>query len=76
MIDENGEQLGVMETVQALALARTKGLDLIEVSPTAVPPVLFCTSRLLSTAYAIARRTRRSSSGCRDVFMIMPIVCG
>jgi len=39
VIDENSEQLGVMETAQALQLARTKGLDLIEVSPTAMPPV-------------------------------------
>ena len=28
-----------MPPPQALALARTKGLDLVEISPTAVPPV-------------------------------------
>ena len=39
VIDDEGEQLGVMPTENALALARQKGLDLIEVSPTAVPPV-------------------------------------
>ncbi len=39
VIDDEGEQLGVMPTENALALARGKGLDLIEVSPTAVPPV-------------------------------------
>ena len=39
MIDENGEQLGVIPTDEALARARTAGLDLIEVSPTAQPPV-------------------------------------
>ena len=39
MIDDNGEQLGIMPPPQALALARTKGLDLVEISPTAVPPV-------------------------------------
>ncbi len=39
MIDDEGTQLGVMPTENALALARQKGLDLIEVSPTAVPPV-------------------------------------
>ncbi|HEY6608964.1 MAG TPA: translation initiation factor IF-3 [Candidatus Limnocylindria bacterium] len=33
------EQLGVMETAKALALAQEKGLDLVEVAPTAVPPV-------------------------------------
>jgi translation initiation factor IF-3 len=39
VIDDEGTQLGVMPTENALALARGKGLDLIEVSPTAVPPV-------------------------------------
>jgi len=39
VIDDEGTQLGVMPTEDALNMARTKGLDLIEVSPTAVPPV-------------------------------------
>ncbi len=39
VIDDEGQQLGVMPTAQALALAREKGLDLVEVAPTAVPPV-------------------------------------
>ena len=33
VIDENGEQLGILPTEDALARARTAGLDLIEVSP-------------------------------------------
>ena len=33
------QQLGIMPPPQALALARSKGLDLVEISPTAVPPV-------------------------------------
>jgi translation initiation factor IF-3 len=39
VIDDEGEQLGVMPTFKALALAQEKGLDLVEVAPTAVPPV-------------------------------------
>jgi translation initiation factor IF-3 len=39
VIDDDGTQLGVMPTEDALAQARQRGLDLIEVSPTAVPPV-------------------------------------
>jgi translation initiation factor IF-3 len=39
VIDDTGTQLGIMAPPQALALARTKGLDLVEISPTAVPPV-------------------------------------
>lgn len=39
VIDDQGQQLGVMPTFRALALAQEKGLDLVEVAPTAVPPV-------------------------------------
>ena len=39
MIDENGENLGVMYTREAMEQAREIGLDLVEVSPTADPPV-------------------------------------
>ena len=39
LIDEAGAQLGIVGVREALALARGKGLDLIEVSPTATPPV-------------------------------------
>ena len=39
VIDDEGQQLGVMPTHTALALAQDKGLDLVEVAPTAVPPV-------------------------------------
>lgn len=39
MIDENNEQLGVMPTAQAIDMAMDRGLDLVEVSPLAQPPV-------------------------------------
>jgi translation initiation factor IF-3 len=39
VIDETGQQLGIMPPPQALTIARSKGLDLVEISPTAVPPV-------------------------------------
>ena len=39
MIDETGQQLGIMPPPQSLTIARSKGLDLVEISPTAVPPV-------------------------------------
>ncbi len=39
LIDENNEQLGVVATDQARTMARERGLDLVEISPTAVPPV-------------------------------------
>ena len=39
VIDENGEQLGILAPYEALKIARERGLDLVEVSPNAVPPV-------------------------------------
>ena len=39
VIDENGENLGVMLTAEAIEQAAQVGLDLVEVSPNADPPV-------------------------------------
>jgi translation initiation factor IF-3 len=38
-VGEKGEQLGIMPISQALEMARRQDLDLVEVAPTAVPPV-------------------------------------
>ncbi len=39
MIGPEGDQLGIMQSRQALTLAKDEGLDLVMVSPTAQPPV-------------------------------------
>jgi len=39
VIDEEGKQLGIMPPFEALKVARGQGLDLVEVAPTANPPV-------------------------------------
>jgi translation initiation factor IF-3 len=39
VIDQDGEQAGVMSLREALVIAKEQGLDLVEVSPTAKPPV-------------------------------------
>jgi translation initiation factor IF-3 len=39
LIDENGEQVGIVPTPQALERARDNDLDLVEIAPTAKPPV-------------------------------------
>jgi translation initiation factor IF-3 len=39
LIDEQGNQVGVVATQEALQMARERGLDLMEVSPNAQPPV-------------------------------------
>lgn len=39
VVGKDGENLGVLKTEEALAKAKEAGLDLIEIAPTAVPPV-------------------------------------
>ena len=39
LIDENSQQIGILPPQEALKLAREHGLDLVEISPTAQPPV-------------------------------------
>jgi translation initiation factor IF-3 len=39
VIASDGEQLGILQTRDALMRAEEQGLDLVEVAPTAVPPV-------------------------------------
>lgn len=39
LIDADGTQVGVKPIAEALALARTRGLDLVEVAAAATPPV-------------------------------------
>lgn len=39
LIDENGEMIGVIKLDKALEKAKAAGLDLVEVSPNAQPPV-------------------------------------
>ncbi len=39
LIDENGDQIGVVPIAEALEKAQEKGLDLVELSPDAKPPV-------------------------------------
>jgi translation initiation factor IF-3 len=39
LVDTDGSQLGVVSVSEALKLAEAKGVDLVEIAPTADPPV-------------------------------------
>jgi translation initiation factor IF-3 len=39
VISDDGSQLGILNTQEAIEMANEKGLDLVEVAPTADPPV-------------------------------------
>jgi translation initiation factor IF-3 len=61
VVDEDGSQLGVMPTVEALRLAQEKGVDLVEVAPMAAPPV----TRLLDYGQYKYEQTRREKEARR-----------
>ena len=48
MVGEKGEQLGIMPLNQAQEVARNRNLDLVEVAPTAAPPITVTTGIYLS----------------------------
>jgi translation initiation factor IF-3 len=66
VVDENGSQLGVMPTAQALAMAQERGFDLVEVAPMAAPPV----TRFLDFGqykYELAKRDKEAKRRSRAV---------
>ncbi|HEX8940341.1 MAG TPA: translation initiation factor IF-3 [Candidatus Limnocylindrales bacterium] len=66
VIDEEGAQLGVMPTFEALRLAQERGYDLVEVAPMASPPV----TRLLDFGqykYELTKREKEAKRKQRAV---------
>lgn len=66
VIDEEGAQLGVLPTAEALRLAQERGFDLVEVAPMASPPV----TRMLDYGqfkYEQARREKEARRHQRSV---------
>jgi translation initiation factor IF-3 len=66
VVDENGSQLGVMPTAQALSMAQERGYDLVEVAPMASPPV----TRFLDFGqykYELAKREKEAKRRSRSV---------
>lgn len=55
LIDEKGEQLGVMTVPEALRIANDRGYDLVEVAPNADPPVC----RLLEYGKFLYEKSKR-----------------
>ena len=62
LVGEKGEQFGIMPLIEAREIARKQNLDLVEVAPTAVPPVC----RLLDYGkykYEQTKKERESRKG-------------
>ena len=66
VVDEEGNQLGVMHTMDAVRLAQERGFDLVEVAPLASPPV----ARLLDFGqykYELTKREKEAKRKQRSV---------
>ncbi|MFC1780431.1 translation initiation factor IF-3 [Patescibacteria group bacterium] len=62
LVDEKGENVGIVETQKALKMAQDKELDLVEVAPNVKPPVC----KILSWSkfkYELSKRQKGSSKG-------------
>ena len=57
VVNADGEMLGEMETEKALTIAQEQGLDLVEVSPEARPPVC----RIMDYGKVIYQRQKKTS---------------
>lgn len=65
VIDEQGSNLGVLKTSEALKIAKERGLDLIEVSPLSKPPV----ARILDFdkyRYQQEKKLKKQKSGAKE----------
>lgn len=68
VIDEKGENLGEMDTREAVALARSRELDLVEVSPKANPPVCRITD-FGKFQYQKSKQERQSKAGQKKTLL-------
>ncbi|MCD6599028.1 MAG: translation initiation factor IF-3 [Dehalococcoidia bacterium] len=62
LIGEKGEQLGILSRLEALKAAQERGLDLVEIAPSATPPVC----RLLDYGkykYEQTKKERKAKKG-------------
>ncbi|MCH2212795.1 MAG: translation initiation factor IF-3 [Fuerstiella sp.] len=59
VVNSDGEMLGEMETEQALQISQEQGLDLVEVSPDARPPVC----RIMNYGKVLYERQKKTGGG-------------
>lgn len=64
VVGENGENLGVMPTKEALKRAQSVGLDLIEIAPHAAPPVAKIAD-YGKYQYAEAKKAKKMRAGAK-----------
>ena len=62
VIGDAGEQLGIMSSREALALAEEKGLDLVKISPNAQPPVC----KIMNYGKFVFEQTKRAKEAKKN----------
>ncbi len=75
VIDDEGENLGVIKTIDALRIAKERELDLVEVSPNAQPPVC----RIIDFAkyqYEQSKKNREKKQKTKEMkeFRFSPVI--
>ncbi|HRI06130.1 MAG TPA: translation initiation factor IF-3 [Candidatus Dojkabacteria bacterium] len=75
VIGDQGENLGVMKTDEAIKLAQSKGLDLVEVGATVNPPVC----KIIDYAkyvYELNKKQRKNKNKAKDMkeFKFSPVI--
>jgi translation initiation factor IF-3 len=76
LIDESNNQVGIVDTREALAKAREVGLDLVEVAPTSDPPVcrvmdygkwLYEQKRKIREAHKAQKKDQRHAGTLKEI---------
>ena len=77
VINDDGDNLGVMTTEQALQMAQEQGVDLVEVFPTAQPPVAKITDygrmKYQKEKYLHKQKTRQKTVDTKDIRLSLRI---
>lgn len=66
LLDEEGKQIGIVSKLEALQMAKEKGIDVVEIAGTAKPPV----AKLIDFKkfkYQEAKKNRESKKGQKNV---------
>ena len=62
LIDDKGNQLGVLPTFEALKMAKEKGLDLVEVGPQMKPPI----AKIMDYGKYMYRKEKQEKGGVKQ----------
>ena len=71
MIDDEGNQIGILPPFEALKMAREKNLDLVEISPTAT--LLFAASWIMGNSCISRRRKSARRRSTRKTIMVKEV---